>query len=251
MRLGIVLVIAGVLLFFATTPSSAWLTRGAKVVSEVGTRIDGRWERSSKSVTQTYDLSSINTLQLETFSGEIKIQVSDTMTSQGAFYLEAIGHRQLPEVVRDGTTLSIKASRQPCNNCALHYNVKLGKAMNLELKAANGLVRVVGLTNSVQIQNQNGEIELENLGKTSLQLENQNGATTVRNAQLEPGSQNRIQNQNGEIELENISSSGGLEIQTSAQNGDINNEIGNTPGENPAQLELSTQNGGISLTAAR
>jgi DUF4097 and DUF4098 domain-containing protein YvlB len=251
MRLGVVLIVAGVLLFFATTPNGAWLARGTRVVSEVGEQIDGQLVSGSKTTTQDYDLASINTLQLETFSGEIEVEIGKTMTSQGTFRLEAVGHQQLPEVLRDGATLSIRATRQPCNTCALHYRIKLGKAMHLELKGANGSIVVLGLTNSLRVSQQNGELALSDLGKTILQLVNQNGSITVQNAQLEAGSQNRIENQNGDVGLHNLSGNGGLMIQTSAQNGEINNEVGNTSGDDPAKLEVDTQNGDITLTRER
>jgi DUF4097 and DUF4098 domain-containing protein YvlB len=250
MRFGIVLIVSGVLLFLATTPSSAWLTRGSRIVSEVGTSIDGRLVRGSKTTTQNYDLSSINHLQLETYAGEIEIEVGE-MSSQASFRLEAVGHQELPPVVRDGNTLKLLATKQPCNNCALHYRLKLGKAMHLELKAANGNIVVSGLTNSLVVKNQNGEINLSDLGKTMLQLENQNGEITVTNAILSAGSQNRIENQNGEIGLHNLSGESGLSIQASAQNGDVDNQIGDSTGSNPARLEVSTQNGNIGLTEER
>jgi DUF4097 and DUF4098 domain-containing protein YvlB len=250
MRFGIVLIVAGVLLFLATTPSSAWLTQGTRIVSETGKSINGRLVSGSKTTTQNYDLSSINRLQLETYAGEIEIEVG-RMSSQGSFKLEAVGHQELPPVVRDGSRLNILATRQPCNNCLLHYRIKLGKAMHLELKAANGEIVVVGLTNSLKIKNQNGNIELSDLGKTTLQLENQNGEITVTNAILAAGGQNRIENQNGEIRLDNLSGEAGLNIQANAQNGDVDNQIGDTTGSNPASLEVSTQNGSIGLTKER
>jgi DUF4097 and DUF4098 domain-containing protein YvlB len=250
MRFGIVLIVSGVLLFLATTPNSAWLTQGVRIASEVGTNIDGRLVRGGKTITQSYDLSSINRLQLETYAGDIEIEVGD-MSSQGSFKLEAVGHRELPSVVRDGGTLKIIASRQLCNNCLLHYRIKLGKAMHLDLSAANGGITVSGLTNSLLASNQNGDIELSDLGKTTLQLDNQNGQITVTNATLVAGSQNRIENQNGEIGLHNLSGEAGLSLQASAQNGNVDNEIGDTTGNNPVKLEVSTQNGSISLTKER
>jgi DUF4097 and DUF4098 domain-containing protein YvlB len=251
MRFGIVLIVAGIALFFMTMPSSAWLARGTRVVSESGERIDGKLVSGSKTTTQDFELASINTLQLETFSGDIELEIGETMTSQGTFSFEAVGHQQLPDVVKNGNMLSVRATRQPCNSCELHYRIRLGKAMHLELKGANGTIVVAGLTNSLRVIHQNGDIELSNLGKTVLQLENQNGSIAVNNTQLEAGSLNRIQNQNGEIVLHNFSGNGGLTIETSAQNGEVSNQIGNKSGDNPAKLEVIAQNGDITLTEER
>jgi hypothetical protein len=51
--------------------------------------------------------------------------------------------------------------------------------------------------------------------------------------------------------LHNFSGNGGLTIETSAQNGEVSNQIGNKSGDNPAKLEVIAQNGDITLTEER
>ncbi len=261
MRLGIVLIIVGVLLFVATVPSSVWLGRGELSISNTSRTENGVLTASSTRLAKNYQLTDINTLVLETFSGNIEIETSSTMSSLGEFQVESSGTK-MPSLQRNGSTLTLKAEQPSgCQNCSVSYRVKLGKAMRLELRSKNGDITVQGLTNSLKASSFNGKIQVSNTGKTILDLSSSNGEVMLENLALVAGSQNRIQSFNGGIELIGLEGKSGLEIRGRTDNGSLDNQRDDLDlsenengafqatlsGDNPAKLELISSNGDIRL----
>ncbi len=268
MKLGMVLIIAGVLLFVATLPSSTWLSRGQRSETRTGTVINDVLVSGTKSSQSKYELAEINTLVLETFSGDIEVEVSNTMSTLGEFEIKEQADdkrgvlQKTPILERQGNVLSLKAAQPSnCDNCSVSYRVLLGKAMRLELRNQNGDVVVNGLSNSVKANSLNGNITIAQTGKTILDLTADNGDISVENAALVANSQNKIHNENGSITLSQLQNNTGIGFRGEVVNGDLNLNVeglnvgqrqdnqfrASFNGDNPAQLELYTQNGDITL----
>ncbi len=268
MRIGIVLIIAGALLFVATMPSGAWLLRGERITSSSGRTEDGVLVSGRKSIKEKYDLTPINTLVLETFSGSIEVEIGDSMSSTGEFEivqvsgLNPLGQQGIPPFERVGSTLKVRAEQpNSCQNCTVSYMVKLGKAMRLELRNANGNIDVTGLTNHLIASTVNGEIRVVNTGKTILDLSSNNGGIILENTTLPAGSQGRLQSINGGVQISQFGAGSGLEIRGRIVNGSLDNQrddlmVENTEnndfqaslsGANPAKLEVQVENGDLTL----
>jgi CheY-specific phosphatase CheX len=268
MRIGIVFIIAGALLFLVTIPNSAWLTRGQRSESRTGTVVNNVLISGTKSSSSNYELAEINTLVLETFSGDIEVEISNTMSSLGQFEIKEKAddkrgvQQKTPILERQGNLLSLKATQpNACLNCSVSYHIKLGKAMRLELRTNNGSITVTGLSNSIKAQSVNGDITLVKTGKTVLDLESSGGDITLEQLALVANSQNKIRSTNGSIVFTQLENTSGLIIHGVSQNGDfisnrddfqINSaESGQfqvtATGNNPAKLELFTNNGDITL----
>ncbi len=268
MRIGMVLVITGVLLFVATLPESVWLSRGQGTESRTSTVIDNVLVSGTKSSSSSYELVDINTLVLETFSGDIEVEISHTMSSLGEFEIKEKADdkrgvsQKTPVLERKGNVLSLKAIKpNACLNCSISYRIKLGKAMRLELRADNGDITVVGLSNSIKAKNTNGDIVISQTGKTVLDLESNNGDITLENLALVASSQNTIRNENGGIVLKQLKNTTGLHLYGTTKNGNFvsdredlqmstpdNDQFqANLNGDNPARVELFSNNGDITL----
>jgi hypothetical protein len=268
MRIGIVLIIAGALLFVATIPSSAWLLRGQRITTTTGKTEDGVLISGRKSIKEQYDLTPINTLILETFSGSIEIEISDSMSSIGEFEIKRVsgfysgGQQTIPSFERIGTTLKVRAEQpQSCQNCTVNYVVKLGKAMRLELRNANGDIDLTGLTNQLVSNTTNGNIRVSNTGRTILDLSSHNGEIILENTPLIAGSQSRLKTINGGVQISQLEQGSGLEIRGRIANGLLDNQrddliVQNTEsndfqaslsGANPAKLEVQVENGDLTL----
>lgn len=264
MRIGIVFIVAGVLLLVATLPNSIWLSRGQQRQSVSGTMIDNILVSGTKSSTTEYELAEINTLVLETFSGDIEVETSQTMSTLGEFEImeranDSRGIQQkTPVLERQDNVLSLRAT-QSCPDCSISYRVKLGKAMRLELRASNGDITVQGLSNNIKAVSNNGNINISDTGKTTLDLEGSNGNITLSDVELMAGSQNKIRSSNGEVVLR-LENTSGVRLSGSTQNAwfiadreDLKMEsengsfVATLAGINPAQLEISSQNGDIRL----
>jgi DUF4097 and DUF4098 domain-containing protein YvlB len=268
MRIGMVFIIAGVLLFVATLPESVWLSRGKRSETRTGTVINDVLVSGSKTSTSTYQLAEINTLVLETFSGNIEVEISDSMSSEGQFEIiekadDKRGVKQKPPILdRQGSVLSLKAI-QPiaCLKCSISYRITLGKAMRLELRNQNGDIIVTGLSNSIKASSSNGDINIAGTGKTILDLESTNGDIVLENLALMPNSQNKIRSENGNITLTQLENSSGISFRGATVNGNLRFDVeglnfsqrqenefrASFNGDNPAQLELYSQNGDITL----
>ncbi|MEY4530511.1 MAG: hypothetical protein RLZZ156_1232 [Deinococcota bacterium] len=268
MKMGMVLIIAGVLLFVSTMPTSVWLDQGQRTESRTGTVINNVLVSGSKSITSTYELVDINTLVLETFTGDIEVEISSTMSSLGEFEIKEKAddkrgvQQKKPILERQGNILSLKALQtNTCLSCSVSYRIKLGKAMRLELKTQNGDIVVNGLSNSLKAVSTNGDIVISKTGKTVLDLASNSGDITLEQLALVAGSQNKIRSENGSIVLNQLENTSGLRLYGTTQNGNFvsnrddlemnsteNDQFqANMNGDNPAQLELHSSNGDITF----
>jgi DUF4097 and DUF4098 domain-containing protein YvlB len=189
----------------------------------------------------TPDFAGMQTLEVSSFNGDIKITKAENTDTQNASMTVVKRGKVEIKLERDGDTVRIKAeSERNCINCSADITLEVPQALNLKLETGNGDVNATDTLN-VQAESGNGNVTLEQVAP---------GA----------GSENSASSGNGDVTIAGLNATDGLEISGSTGNGssefkatgfevqtEDNDFTAKKPGGNPATFKLESGNGDVTV----
>lgn len=179
---------------------------------------------------------------------EQRCRVTATISARSVTVEEARLLAEQTEIRLDRTSDGLQAvivrpEMKHNESVSVSYDVSLPQKTALDLKTSNGKITITCIAQDIRTTTSNGKIEMTNCSAESLQAHTSNGSIDIRQT---PARSLDLHTSNGAIKCEDITGN----MTASTSNGSVN--IRYAPdAPNPADIRITTSNGGIDLTTPK
>lgn len=214
---------------------------------------DGAREKYERTVNLSETLTPDSKFAAQTANGHITVtgtedetcQVTAALTAYAATVEEARLLAEQTEIKLERTADGLRAvivrpELKTNESVCVSYDVRLPQKTALNLQTSNGKITITQTQKDIDAGTSNGRIEITNCSTAALRAHTSNGSIDIRQT---PARSLDLHTSNGSIKCEAITGS----LTASTSNGSVN--IRYAPdAPNPANIRITTSNGGIDLT---
>ena len=214
---------------------------------------DGAREKCERTINLSEPLTPDSKFAAQTANGHIAAigiegetcQLSATLTAYATTLEEARLLAEQTEIKLERTADGLRAiivrpELKTNESVCVSYDVRLPHKTGLDLQTSNGKITITQTQKDINAKTSNGRIEITNCSTAALRAHTSNGSIDIRQT---PAQSLDLHTSNGSIKCEDITGS----LTASTSNGSVNIRYA-SDAPNPANIRITTSNGGIDLT---